>query len=200
MARSPLLLTLVFLVGLGGVATAQTVYVIRESNPYARRHVYLGAEAVGSVLVHQTGPEIFSHGGGINVFLGGRVDKRVAIEAGWSPVFHQSPPDTTVTFTNQHLALQAATLDFKIYPVLGRLQPYVTFGPGAYFLTEWTMRYFGGGVGFQAGGGFDVWLGRHGALGFKAQYRGAGIFDYDPRGTTSYFSMITFSGGFTGHF
>jgi len=199
MKRSAVLLSLVFLTGFGGVAAAQTVYVVREANPFARRHVYLGAEAVGSVIVSQTGPEVFSHGAGVNVYVGFRLHKRLAAEAAWSPIFHQRSTDVA-SFTDQHLAMQSATLDFKLFPLLGRVQPFVTFGPGAYFLTQWTMQYYGGGVGFQAGGGLDIWLGRHSALSIKAQYRGAGIFDYDPIGTTSYFSMIAFSGGFTGHF
>jgi hypothetical protein len=133
-----------------------------------RCNTYLGAEAVGSVIVSQTGPDIFSHGAGVNVYVGFRLHKRLAVEVAWSPIFHQRSTDV-VSFTDQHLAMQSATLDFKFFPLVGRVQPFVTFGPGAYFLAQWTMQYYGGGVGFQAGGGRDI-LARPAQ---RAQHQGA---------------------------
>jgi hypothetical protein len=69
----------------------------RQWNPYARRHFYLGAEGVASIVLNQTGPhELITDGGGVNLFFGGRVHRAVAIEFGWQPTFHSQPSDVLV--------------------------------------------------------------------------------------------------------
>src|SRR5258708_13014783 len=70
-------------VGVSRPARAEWVWVQR-TNPYARPHFYLGAEGQGVVVLGATGPRSFlDHGGGFDLFLGGRLNRWAALEFGW---------------------------------------------------------------------------------------------------------------------
>jgi hypothetical protein len=183
-----------------GTARADQVYVVvREPNPYARRHFYLGIEAVGVAVIHQTGPHGFLEGGGgFNFFLGGRLSRWVALEAGWQPTFHSNESNI---FTRRigTIGLDALTLDVKIFPIHGAIQPYFAVGAGAYFLGD-NFDAFAEGPGYQIGGGIDFWVARFASIGLKAQYRGVELFDYDLQKDNTYLSLFTGSANFTGRF
>jgi hypothetical protein len=193
-------------VGLAAVipAPAQAQSVVVVPNPeasYARRHFYLGAEGVGVAVLGQSGPrEFLSHGGGVNLFLGGRVSRRAAIEFGWQPTFHGRDGAPLAAGDNGGLGFSALTFDVKLFPLLGPIQPYFAAGVGSYFLTDDGMSLYAEGPGYQVGGGIDFWLGRHVSLGLKAQYRGVGMVNYDRQGTNSYLSLFTGAINVTGRF
>jgi hypothetical protein len=189
---------------LAGSARADGVDVEREHNPYARRHVYLGAEGVASIIVNQTGPhQLLTDGGGVNLFIGGRVHRAVALEFGWQPTFHSQPSDLITDSLGRpasHLTLSALTLDLKLFPLRRAIQPFVSFGPAFYVLHDWSIGYIASGPGWQAGAGIDFWLLPVLSLGMRVQYRGAQLFDYDGRGDATYLSMLNAGLNFTGHF
>src|SRR3954447_12490999 len=89
-------------------------------NPYARPHFYMGAEGQGIVVLGATGPNAFlDHGGGFDLFLGGRLNRWAAIEFGWQATFH-NPEVDAFGYEVDRVGLQALTLDAKFYPVHGR--------------------------------------------------------------------------------
>jgi hypothetical protein len=189
------------LLALSSSVRADKIIIIYEEPTYSRRHFYLGAEGLGSVVVNETGPHsFFSSGGGINLFLGGRIHRHLALEFGWSPTFHGQPGSGFGETTTDGLALSAITADLKILPLRGWVQPYVAFGPAGYVLHDWAFHYLGGGGGFQVGGGVDFYVYRHLSFGLKSQYRGAELVDYDPAHDRTFLSMLTFAGNITGHF
>jgi hypothetical protein len=179
-------------------AHADQVYVIeRAPDPYARRHFYLGVEAVGVAVLNQTGPRGFLEGGGgFDFFVGGRLSRFVALEAGWQPTFHNNETDIFGRRIGT-IGLDALTLDLKIFPIHGPIQPYFVIGAGGYLLGD-NFSAFAEGPGYQIGGGIDFWITRWASLGLKAQYRGVELFDYDVNNDNTYLSLFTGSINFTG--
>lgn len=196
-----IILAIVAFVGVGAAARpahAEWVW-ISHRNPYARPHFYLGAEGEGVVVLGATGPNAFlDHGGGFNLFLGGRINRWAALEFGWQATFH-NPEFDELGRPLGHVGLQALTLDGKFYPVHGRVQPYVSGGAGLYLLGD-VFDVFAEGPGFQVGGGIDFWLSRAVSLGLRAQYRGVDMLDYDTRQDDTYLSLLTFGVDLTGRF
>jgi opacity protein-like surface antigen len=195
----PMVLTLCLVTVIPISVRAETVILVRDREPYSRRHFYLGAEAVGVAVVGQTGPRDFiAHGGGFNLFLGGRVHRHVALEFGWQPTFHSW--DGRPFASGDGLALTALTFDAKFFPIGGPIQPYVSAGVGSYLLSDDRLSLYAEGGGYQLGAGVDFWLGRHFSLGLKAQYRGVGLVNFDRNGNNSYLSLFTAAGNFTARF
>jgi hypothetical protein len=191
-------IALACVVGGSRSARADWVWVQRE-NPYARTHFYLGVAGQGVAVLGETGPRSFlSSGGGFDLFLGLRANRWVALEAGWQPTFHNAEVDE-LGRTVGHIGLQALTLDVKIYPVHGRVQPYFSVGGGAYLMGD-NFDLFAEGPGFQIGGGVDFWLSRWGSLGLRVQYRGVDMIDYDPQNDDTFISMISAGVDFTARF
>jgi hypothetical protein len=181
-------------------ARAQWVYLPPPPDPYARPHFYLGAEAVGVAVVDQTGPRAFlDHGGGFNLFIGGRFNRVFALEFGWQPTFHNNEVNIFGDRIGT-IGLEALTLDAKLYPFRTRVvQPFFTIGAGAYLLGD-NFAVFAEGPGYQIGGGVDFWIGHHASLGLKVQYRGVALFDYDAYQDNTYLSLITGSANVTVRF
>ena len=126
------LLAALCVAGAARPAHAEWVWVGHRENPYARTHFYLGVAGQGMFILGETGPRsILSSGGGFDLFLGVRANRWVAIEAGWQPTFHNPEFDEFGRPVGR-IGLQALTLDLKIYPVHGRVQPYFLIGAGAY--------------------------------------------------------------------
>jgi opacity protein-like surface antigen len=167
----------------------------RKAEPYSRRHVYLGAEAVFIGLAHETGDidVLPGVGGGFNITLGGRVHRRLALELNWLSTF-QSHDERAAVFPGEDrpLTLNGITLDMRVYiRDRGRVQPYVTVGGGGYMLGPGYGRPDGSGPGFEAGGGVDIWMTRMLTLGFNAQYRGIGLYNVGPFDQDTYVSAVT---------
>jgi hypothetical protein len=171
----------------------------RPYNPYARRHVYLGAEAVGVAVLDETGPRAFlDHGGGVRLFVGGRLSRVFALEFAWEPTFHNNEVDIFGRRIGT-IGLEALTVDAKFYPLHHRVQPYIDVGVGAYLLGD-NFSVFAAGPGYQIGGGVDFWLTPHFSLGLKTLYRGVGLIDYDAYRDNTYLSLLSFGADFTGRF
>jgi opacity protein-like surface antigen len=183
-------------------ARADWVWVNRYQNPYVRPHFYLGAEGVGVFTFHQTDHQFLTAGGGgFNVFIGGRLNRWAGIELGWQPTFHnQLYSQSTDQPNGRYLALQALTLDLKVYLARGPVQPYVMGGAGLYMLSD-NFNVLTLGPGWQVGGGLDFWLGTHVTLGLRVQYRGVDVQDgFDTAAPRTYLSMLTGGLDLTGHF
>jgi hypothetical protein len=188
-------------------ALAQTsaepaVILYRAEQPvYSRRNFYLGAEAVGSLILNESGPHSFySHGGGFSAFLGGRVHRNVALEFGWTQTFHGLPGTDFGETVSNGIVLSAITTDVKLFPLYGRVQPFFVIGPAAFIEHDWAFHYFGSGPGFSAGGGIDFYPFKGLALGLKAEYRGAQLYNYDAFRDQTWLSMLDFAGSLTSHF
>jgi opacity protein-like surface antigen len=181
----------------GGTAHAQegyyappNYYLVQPPQPFARSHFYLGVAPQAMVVLDQTGPRSFlDTGGGFDLYLGGRLNRWVGLELGWQPTFHNREVDAFGRPVGR-IALQAVTLDMKIYFARGRVQPYFVGGAGAYLLGD-NFDVFAAGPGFQVGGGLDIWLTRHLSLGVRAQYRGVDLVDYDPANDDTFISMLS---------
>src|SRR5262245_58527163 len=118
-------------VSLSSVVRADGILLTRV-NPYARPHVYLGAEGQGVLVLGATGARSFlDHGGGFGVFLGGRINRWTALELGWQATLHNPQYDVWGAPVGR-VGLQALTLEGKFYPVHGWVQPYVSGGGGVY--------------------------------------------------------------------
>jgi hypothetical protein len=196
-----IILAVIAFAGLAGAARpahAEWVWVNRV-NPYARPHFYLGAEGQGLVVLGATGPRSFlDHGGGFDLFVGGRLNRWAALEFGWQATFHNPEYDVWGNRVDR-VGLQALTLDGKFYPVHGPVQPYVSGGGGLYLMGD-SFSVFAEGPGFQIGGGIDFWLTRNMSLGLRAQYRGVDMIDYDGANNDTYLSLLSFGVDFTGRF
>lgn len=192
------LVALAAVVGTARPAHADWVWVSRY-NPYARPHFYMGAEGQGLVVLGETGPRSFlDHGGGFDLFLGGRINRWAALEFGWQATFH-NPEQDVFGQPVGHVGLQALTLDAKFYPVHGPVQPYFSAGGGLYLMGD-DFSVFAEGPGFQVGGGIDFWLSRWASLGLRAQYRGVDMVDYDVYREDTYLSLLSFGVDVTARF
>ncbi len=194
------LFAFVSLAGAARPARADWVYVSdRYYNPYARPHFYMGVEGQGIVVLGATGSNAFlDHGGGFDLYVGGRLNRWLALEAGWQATFHNPEVDDLGRQVDR-VGLQALTLDAKFYPVHGPVQPYFSGGAGLYLLGD-SFSVFSEGAGFQVGGGVDFWLTRHLSLGLRAQYRGVDMVDYNSQGNDTYLSLLSFGADITGRF
>ncbi len=196
-----IILAVVAFVGLVGASRpAHADWVWRPYyNPYARPHFYMGAEGQGIVVLGATGPNAFlDHGGGFDLFLGGRFNRVFALEFGWQATFH-NPEVNDFGERVGRVGLQALTVDGKFYPVHGPVQPYFSIGGGLYMLGD-NFSVFAEGPGFQIGGGIDFWFSRWASIGVRAQYRGVDMVDYDVSHDDTYLSLLSFGVDFTGRF
>lgn len=138
--------------------------------------VYAGAGLVATKILSQHGgQELLDNGAGLSLFMGIRLNPRLALEGGVTSTFH-NPERVQTAFGDDidYLVLNAATVDAKVFfPGQDkRLVPFAQGGLGLYLLDS---DYFGTqsvGTGFQLGGGFDFNLGSNVDLGLRALYRG----------------------------
>lgn len=159
------------------------------------RGLYVGAGLVGSRVLHQDGAgPLLENGAGLSLFSGFRVNRNLALEAGWLGTVHA--PGNAAFDDADHLVLNGFTADARVYWQTGTpsVEPFIQGGLGLYLLDS---TYFGTqsvGTGFQAGGGFDVLLGEHIKLGLRVLYRGLAMGPPDSASTDSYVGTLNAEG------
>jgi hypothetical protein len=157
--------------------------------------LYVGGGLVGSRVLHQDGGgALLDHGAGLSLFGGFRVNRSLALEAGWLGTVH-GPGDTAFGNVN-HLVLNGFTADARVYwqTASPELEPFIQGGVGLYLLDS---TYFGTqsvGTGFQAGGGFDLILSDHVKLGVRALYRGMAMGPPDAVSADTYVGALSLEG------
>ena len=117
----------------------------------------------------------FGSGAGFELGYGFRPAHALGFETAFGMTFHDLGQDSANLGVLGHL-----TFDARIY--LGRedraLHPYLLVGLGAYFTGRSDTADPGlGGLGLQAGGGFDYFLSETVSIGVKGTYRGAFLDD-----------------------
>ncbi|MCG8417662.1 MAG: porin family protein [Proteobacteria bacterium] len=165
------------------------------------RGLYFGAGIVGTRIVDQSGgSEVLDHGAGATLYTGLRLNRTLAVEAGWMGTLH-NPEQVRTSFgeDTDYLVLNGFTVDAKIYlnAVSQAMEPFLQGGVGVYLLDS---SYFGSqsvGTGFQAGGGFDFRTGRHLALGVRILYRGMAMGPPERAESDTYVSAVTAEGNLT---
>ena len=160
--------------------------------------LYIGGGLVGThILAQDGGAELLEGGGGVALHAGLRVNRRLALEAGWMGTLHNPVAvDTPFGEDTDYLVLNGFTADAKIYVGTGntRLEPYLQGGVGLYLLDS---NYFGTqsiGSGFQAGGGLDWRVGERIDIGARALYRGMAMGPPERDYNDTYVSAVTLEG------
>lgn len=163
-----------------------------------QRGFYFGAGAAGTrILAQDGGNELLEDGVGVALYAGLRVNRSLALEAGWMGTMHNPVSvDTGFGEDTDYLVLNGFTADAKVFLNVSnpRLQPYLQAGVGLYLLDS---TYFGTqsvGSGFQAGGGLDFQISRRMDIGAHALYRGMAMGPPDVDYNDTYVSAITLEG------
>ena len=185
------------LMAFSGVAAAD------EEREIDRRGVYLGFAGMGNFVVNQSSAPVngfIAQGGGGAVFFGVRLASVLALEAGYSLNVH-NPVRDYYGATTSALLLHSGTLDLKfIFPNHSSLRPFVEGGLGLYELAAFPNGTdFRNGLGFQLGGGLDIWLGRHLSLGARALYHGVSFTENIGNGKP-FLSTVSVEGNLQLHF
>jgi hypothetical protein len=154
-----------------GFAAAQR----RPGPPIDRPGIYLGVAGMGNFVVNQASAPVdgfIDQGGGFSLFLGVRLAPMFALELGYALNIHN--PVEQGGETVDALLLHAGTLDLKvIFPNRSNVRPYFQVGLGVYELASYAdSTLYRNGVGFQLGGGLDLWLNRFWSIGFRVLYHG----------------------------
>jgi hypothetical protein len=184
--------------GTAAAARADSVYLQKQEDQNAREHFYLGAGMTGvRVLAAPDSRAAIQDGVGATITLGARLHRTFALELGWTPTFH-GDSDAFQQRVGK-VALQAVTLDAKLYPWHTSVQPYLDIGAGAYILGD-ALGPFAAGPGYQLGGGIDFWLSPWFSLGVKAVYRGTLLLNYDTFGQNYYLGAVAGTAEFAGRF
>jgi opacity protein-like surface antigen len=166
--------------------------------------LYVGGGLVATHILSQSGGDEFLRGGGgFTLHSGFRVNRSLALEAGWTGTLHN--PETVRTAfgdDTDYLALHGFTADARIFfrTEHRNMEPFVQGGVGLYLLDS---TYFGAqsvGTGFQAGGGVSFALGGHLDLGLRALYRGMAMGPPEGGYRDTYVSALTVDGSLSFRF
>ena len=160
--------------------------------------LYMGGGLVGTrILAQDGGNELLEGGGGLALHAGIRVNRLLALEAGWMGTLH-NPVAVNTGFGDDtdYLVLNGFTADAKVYVGSSnpRIEPYLQGGVGLYLLDS---SYFGTqsvGSGFQAGGGVDLHVGSRIDIGARALYRGMAMGPPEQDFNDTYVSALTVEG------
>ncbi len=182
-----------------GPASAQW----RQRADIDRPGVYLGLAGMGNFVVNQANAPVngfIGQGGGFGLAFGVRIAPMFALELAYSLNVH-NPVQYWTGEVIDALLLHAGTLDLKIlFPNRSIVRPYLQAGAGVYELASYAdYTQYRNGVGFQLGGGLDIWLNRIFSLGGRALYHGIfftqHIGDYRP-----YLSTVSVEINLQAHF
>jgi hypothetical protein len=168
-----------------------------------RPGVYLGLAGMGNFVLDQASAPVdgfIDHGGGFSLFLGVRLAPMFALELAYALNIHNPVQDASGN-TVDALLLHAGTLDLKvIFPTRTNVRPYLQVGLGVYELASYAdSTLYRNGVGFQLGGGLDLWLDRFWSIGFRALYHGV-AFTQDIGNDRPFLSTVSVEGNVQLHF
>jgi hypothetical protein len=209
----PSTLVLMFAIGIAsflGPSPAQAQYYYRTYPAHARvvtlypQGLYVGGGLVATRILSQSGGDEFLRGGGgLTLHTGFRVNRSLALEAGWTGTLH-NPETVRTAFGDDvdYLALHGFTADARIFfrTETPNVEPFVQGGVGLYLLDS---TYFGAqsvGTGFQAGGGVNIGLSGHLDLGLRALYRGMAMGPPEGGYRDTYVSALTVDGNLSFRF
>ena len=192
---------------LAAPAAAQTYYYparpARSVLIYPKGLYVGGGLVLSRILSQDGGAELLENGGGVTLYTGLRVNRVLALEAGWTGTFHNPEAvDTGFGEDIDYLVLNGLTADAKIFlnTTADNLEPYLQGGVGLYLLDS---TYFGAqsaGTGFQLGGGAVTRLGEHLELGARALYRGLAMAPPDGGRADTVVSALTLEANLTVRF
>jgi len=168
-----------------------------------QRGVYIGFGGMANFVVNQASAPVdgfISQGGGLNLFLGVRLARMFALEAGYALNVH-NPVHDAWGATTSALLLHAATLDMKfIIPNPSPVRPFFQAGLGIYELAGYPDNTdYRNGLGFQLGGGLDVYLNHVVSIGGRALYHGIS-FTQDIGPNKPFLSTVSVEGNLQFHF
>jgi hypothetical protein len=150
------------------------------------------------------GDELLEDGAGLSLFMGIKLNERLALEAGVASSFH-NPVEVQTNFGDDvdYLVLTAATLDAKLFFPGGpgqRVKPFVQGGLGVYLLDSENFGAQSVGTGFQLGGGFELPLGPNLDLGLRALYRGMAMGPPESTSDDTFVSAVSAEANLALHF
>jgi hypothetical protein len=165
---------------------------------------YMGLGLFGTSILDQSGgPEQLESGGGISVWAGLHVNEVLSLEVGWLGSFH-NPADVGTWYgaETDFLVLEGVTADARLHLTRGNrgFDPYLQGGVGLYFLGSEHFGMDSIGTGFQAGGGFDFWVGSQVTLGVRARYHGISMGPPPSGDNDTFISAATVEGSLGVHF
>ncbi|MBM4372490.1 MAG: outer membrane beta-barrel protein [Deltaproteobacteria bacterium] len=183
----------------------------RRESVDPRFSVYLGVGGLADFNVRTENDltRIMRTGGGLDVFLGARFSRYLALEVGYVGTFHTTEDAITTAVAQggyDRGILHGVTVDAKIFlvPRLRRFEPFVQVGGGGYaFVRDGTTDAELGGGGFHAGGGLDIRFNPAIAVGFRALYKGLYLDNstpWFPATDAAFFSQITLGANLQLHF
>ncbi len=166
--------------------------------------VYAGAGIVGTNILSQSGgEELIDDGLGFSLFMGIKLNDRVALEGGVASTFH-NPVSVQTSFGDDvdYLVLTAATVDAKIFFPNGgqRFVPFAQGGLGLYLLDSENFGAQSVGSGFQLGGGFELPIGPRLDLGLRALYRGIAMGPPESNNDDTFVSAVSAEANLAFHF
>ncbi len=166
--------------------------------------IYAGAGMVAMKIASQDGgDELLEDGAGISLFMGIKLNNRIALEGGVTSTFH-NPVEVQTDFGDDvdYLVLTAATIDAKVFfpNPRQRLKPFIQGGLGVYLLDSENFGAQSVGTGFQLGGGFELPLGPNIDLGLRALYRGIAMGPPDSDKDDTFVSAISAEANLSIHF
>ena len=169
---------------------------------------YFGLSIFGSFIANQSGGiEYLHHGGGLGLYGGVDIGRFFGVELSYSASFHNPFESCAGNFAYSwcgasYLMVESIGIDAKFHiPTGTRFVPYAQAGAMVSWIgrSDYPADALGGG--FEAGGGFDVWVSRHMTVGLQALYRGLFMDDYAAfTGTSTYISFVNVSFTLAGHF
>jgi hypothetical protein len=165
---------------------------------------YMGLGLFGTSILDQTGgPEQLEGGGGLSLWAGLHVNEVLSLEVGWLGSFH-NPAEVATWYgvDTDFLVLEGVTADARLHLARGNrgFVPYLQGGVGLYFLGSEAFGMDSVGTGFQAGGGFDLWLGPQVTLGVRGRYHGISMGPPDGGDNDTFISAATVEGSLGVHF
>jgi hypothetical protein len=165
--------------------------------------LYIGLGGMGNFVVNQANAPVdgfINQGGGFTAFLGLRLGRMLALEAGYTVDIH-NPVHNSQGATVNALVLHSGTLDLKIlFPTHSPFRPFLQAGLGVYELASYAdSTDYRNGLGFQLGGGLDFFLNRVISVGGRVLYHGIS-FTQEIDGTNPFLSTVSVEGNIQIHF